>query len=78
MAGMRYIRLGSTGMRVSRVCLGMMTFGDTATRKWHLREEAAEPIVSSMILRKPKALVANQAAARVRKPSTPRAGFVGN
>ncbi|GAB3906425.1 aldo/keto reductase [Kibdelosporangium lantanae] len=49
MAGMRYIRLGSTGMRVSRVCLGMMSYGDSATRAWHLDEEAAEPIVRAAV-----------------------------
>ncbi|MFD1046595.1 aldo/keto reductase [Kibdelosporangium lantanae] len=46
---MRYIRLGSTGMRVSRVCLGMMSYGDSATRAWHLDEEAAEPIVRAAV-----------------------------
>ncbi|MFC4112901.1 aldo/keto reductase [Nonomuraea zeae] len=42
---MKYVRLGASGLKVSRVCLGMMTFGDTATRRWHLDEQAAEPIV---------------------------------
>jgi 1-deoxyxylulose-5-phosphate synthase len=42
---MEYIRLGSTGMKVSRICLGMMSYGDTAARKWFLGEDAAEPIV---------------------------------
>jgi aryl-alcohol dehydrogenase-like predicted oxidoreductase len=46
---MRYIRLGSTGMRVSRVCLGMMSYGDSATRAWHLDEETAEPIVRAAV-----------------------------
>jgi aryl-alcohol dehydrogenase-like predicted oxidoreductase len=46
---MRYIRLGSTGMRVSRVCLGMMSYGDSASRAWHLDEEAAEPIVRAAV-----------------------------
>jgi aryl-alcohol dehydrogenase-like predicted oxidoreductase len=46
---MRYIRLGSTGMRVSRVCLGMMSYGDSAARAWHLDEEAAEPIVRAAV-----------------------------
>ncbi|MEV4453956.1 aldo/keto reductase, partial [Streptomyces mirabilis] len=42
---MKYIRLGSTGLKVSRVCLGMMSYGDPARRAWFLDEEAAEPIV---------------------------------
>jgi 1-deoxyxylulose-5-phosphate synthase len=40
-----YVRLGSSGLKVSRICLGMMSYGDTAQRAWHLDEEAAEPIV---------------------------------
>ena len=38
-------RLGSTGLSVSRLALGMMSFGDTSRRRWVLDEEAAEPIV---------------------------------
>ncbi|NGO42528.1 aldo/keto reductase [Streptomyces ureilyticus] len=42
---MKYTRLGLTGLKVSRVCLGMMSYGDPAQRAWFLDEEAAEPIV---------------------------------
>src|SRR5579863_4933779 len=42
---MEYVNLGSTGLRVSRICLGMMSFGDKGTRKWVLDEDAAEPLV---------------------------------
>jgi 1-deoxyxylulose-5-phosphate synthase len=42
---MRYVNLGSTGLRVSRVCLGMMSFGMHETRRWALDEASAEPIV---------------------------------
>jgi aryl-alcohol dehydrogenase-like predicted oxidoreductase len=42
---MEQVRLGKTGMRVSRICLGMMSYGDPAVRPWALDEEAAEPIV---------------------------------
>jgi aryl-alcohol dehydrogenase-like predicted oxidoreductase len=45
MGFMEYARLGSTGLTVSRICLGMMSYGDPASRKWILREDAAEPIV---------------------------------
>jgi aryl-alcohol dehydrogenase-like predicted oxidoreductase len=38
-------RLGKTGLRVSRICLGMMSFGHNRARGWHLREADAEPIV---------------------------------
>src|SRR5690349_12284610 len=42
---MRYIRLGSTGLRVSRICLGMMSYGSSNWRRWVLDEADAEPIV---------------------------------
>jgi aryl-alcohol dehydrogenase-like predicted oxidoreductase len=41
----RYVNLGRTGLRVSRVCLGMMSFGPSEDRPWALGEEQAEPIV---------------------------------
>ena len=42
---MEYVNLGNTGLRVSRVCLGMMSFGKHESRPWALDEDAAEPIV---------------------------------
>lgn len=42
---MRYVRLGSTGVKVSRICLGCMTYGTTDWRQWVLTEEAARPFV---------------------------------
>ena len=42
---MQYVNLGTTGLRVSRLCLGMMSFGKHESRKWALEEAAAEPIV---------------------------------
>ena len=42
---MRYVNLGNTGLRVSRVCLGMMSFGSHESRRWALDEAAAEPIL---------------------------------
>ncbi len=42
---MKYVNLGSTGMRVSRICLGMMSYGDDSDRPWVLDEDTAEPIV---------------------------------
>jgi aryl-alcohol dehydrogenase-like predicted oxidoreductase len=42
---MEYVNLGNTGLRVSRMCLGMMSFGRHESREWALDEEAAEPIV---------------------------------
>ena len=43
--GMRYVRLGTSGLQVSRIALGMMSYGDPATQRWALAEPAAEPIV---------------------------------
>jgi 1-deoxyxylulose-5-phosphate synthase len=40
-----YVNLGSTGLRVSRVCLGMMSYGKHESREWALDEASAEPIV---------------------------------
>ncbi|MFG1956678.1 aldo/keto reductase [Nonomuraea sp. NPDC049028] len=42
---MDYRRLGDTGLRVSRICLGMMSFGDPARQEWALPEDQAEPLV---------------------------------
>src|SRR5262245_6656304 len=42
---MEYANLGATGLRVSRICLGMMSFGKHESREWALDEDAAEPIV---------------------------------
>ena len=46
---MHYARLGSAGLKVSRICLGMMSYGDQSERKWHLDEEEAEPIVARAV-----------------------------
>ena len=46
---MEYVNLGSTGLRVSRVCLGMMSFGNDSDRAWVLDEDAAEPIVRAAV-----------------------------
>jgi aryl-alcohol dehydrogenase-like predicted oxidoreductase len=40
-----YVNLGRTGLRVSRICLGMMSYGRHESRPWALDEEAAGPIV---------------------------------
>jgi len=42
---MNYTNLGTSGLRVSRVCLGMMGFGNDSDRPWVIDEDAAEPIV---------------------------------
>ncbi len=42
---MDYVNLGRTGLRVSRLCLGMMSYGKHESRPWTLDEAAAEPIL---------------------------------
>ena len=46
---MEYVSLGATGLRVSRVCLGMMSYGNDSEREWVLDETAAEPIVRAAV-----------------------------
>ncbi|MGW5682203.1 hypothetical protein [Nonomuraea sp. NPDC003754] len=42
---MEYARLGTSGLKVSRIRLGVMSYGDPAAWEWVLAEEQAEPIV---------------------------------
>jgi len=42
---MDYVNLGRSGLKVSRLCLGMMTYGSSEWRKWVLDEEQARPFV---------------------------------
>lgn len=42
---MEYTSLGGTGLKVSRICLGMMTYGDPKWRDWTLSEDEGLPFV---------------------------------
>ena len=42
---MQYVNLGRTGMKVSRLCLGMMSYGSKQWREWLLEEEEAKPFI---------------------------------
>jgi aryl-alcohol dehydrogenase (NADP+) len=42
---MDYVRLGRSGLKVSRICLGTMTYGSPAWRDWVLDEEASRPFI---------------------------------
>jgi aryl-alcohol dehydrogenase (NADP+) len=42
---MDYVRLGNTGLKVSRICLGTMTYGSSQWRDWVLDEEASRPFI---------------------------------
>ena len=42
---MDYVNLGATGLKVSRVCLGMMSYGNSQWRDWVLDEDESRPIL---------------------------------
>lgn len=42
---MEYVNLGSTGLKVSRICLGTMTYGSKSWRQWVLEEEESLPFI---------------------------------
>ena len=42
---MDYVNLGPTGLKVSRLCLGAMTYGSKQWRPWVLEEEEARPFI---------------------------------
>jgi 1-deoxyxylulose-5-phosphate synthase len=47
---MDYVSVGNSGLKVSRICLGMMSYGNpsrehSSWRAWHLEPEAAAPII---------------------------------
>ena len=46
---MQYTRLGNTGLKISRICLGMMTYGTSQWRPWVMEEEASRPVVKHAV-----------------------------
>ena len=42
---MQYVNLGNTGLKVSRICLGMMTYGSKKWRQWVLEEAESRPFI---------------------------------
>ena len=42
---MQYVRLGTSGLQVSRLCLGMMTYGAKSWRPWVLEEADGAPLI---------------------------------
>ncbi len=46
---MEYINLGKTGLKVSKICLGCMSFGSPQSRKWMLNEEQSRPIIKKAL-----------------------------
>jgi 1-deoxyxylulose-5-phosphate synthase len=46
---MQYVRLGNTGLKVSRLCLGAMTYGTPEWRPWVLDEAASRPFIKRAV-----------------------------
>jgi len=46
---MQYVRLGNTGLKVSRICLGMMSYGDKKWRDWVLEYDEAKEYVKKAL-----------------------------
>jgi 1-deoxyxylulose-5-phosphate synthase len=46
---MDYVNLGATGVKVSRLCLGMMTYGTSKWREWVLDEEESRPFIKKAL-----------------------------
>ena len=46
---MDYVRLGTSGLKVSRLCLGCMTYGSSGWRPWVLEEEASRPFFKAAV-----------------------------
>jgi aryl-alcohol dehydrogenase-like predicted oxidoreductase len=46
---MEYTNLGSTGLKVSRICLGCMTYGTSSWRQWVLNEEEGRPFIKQAL-----------------------------
>src|SRR5687768_6604407 len=48
---MHYVALGRTGLKVSRICLGTMTYGTPTWRPWVLDEETSRPFIKRALER---------------------------
>jgi hypothetical protein len=46
---MEFTNLGKTGLKVSRICLGMMTYGSKQWREWVLDEEESRPFIQQAL-----------------------------
>jgi aryl-alcohol dehydrogenase (NADP+) len=46
---MDYVNLGKSGLKVSRLCLGMMTYGTSKWRSWVLDEDQSRPFVKKAL-----------------------------
>jgi aryl-alcohol dehydrogenase (NADP+) len=46
---MKYLNLGVSGLKVSQLCLGMMSYGASAWRQWVLDEAASRPFITRAV-----------------------------
>ena len=67
---MQYMNLGKTGLKVSRICLGMMSYGTSEWRDWVLDEADSRPFVR-------RALELGIEIAFVNEPALEQAGSIG-
>ncbi len=44
---MQYVRLGTSGLQVSKICLGMMSYGSKKIMDWSLEEDKALPLIAA-------------------------------
>ena len=47
---MTYVNLGKSGLKVSRLTLGTMTYGSRQLREWVLEEEESRPFINHINL----------------------------
>jgi aryl-alcohol dehydrogenase (NADP+) len=46
---MQFVNLGCTGLKVSRICLGTMTYGSSTWRPWVLDEDLSRPLIKQAL-----------------------------
>jgi predicted aldo/keto reductase-like oxidoreductase len=70
---MDYLSLGNTGLKVSRLCLGCMSYGSSRRREWILDEEQSFPFFKQAI--EAGINFFDTARFRLKIPSNPAASF---
>ena len=75
---MQYVNLGSTGLQVSRICLGAMTYGSKRWREWVLEEEESRPFIRRAVELKvvSKIVIGSTAAPPVRPASRKHSSII--
>ncbi len=74
---MEFVRFGKTGMKVSKLCLGCMTYGSSKWRDWVLDEEASRPFIRQALERGDQLLRHGRYLFGGRQRGSPRPGDQG-